>query len=175
MKHSIRKVLYFSFLLFTGVLLSACEKNGSSSGPDYKKIEAARSAMVNWLECEECTEGELKAVLAHKDRLQPMFISSLNKGVAPASLQLYKYDLGKRYDELVAASRTNPRTRPTVSKDAYIKLYLGNFVAQYKVRSAKALSAIGGEKSKQAIKEALGREKRKDVVKALKDALEKAK
>lgn len=170
----VQTVIRTSLLAVVCSTFVACDKKTPTT-PNYQEIETARSAMVTWLECEECTEGELKSVLAHSKRLQPMLISTLNKGVAPASMALYRVELEKRYDELVAASRSNPRTKPTLSKDKFVQLYLGNFSAQYKVRSAQALSAIGGEKSKQAIKEALGNAKREDVRKELKQALEKAK
>ena len=139
--------------------------------PNLKEVEAARTAMVNWLECEECTENQLKTVLEHSTQLQSMLISALHKGVSPASRELYKRELGKRYDELIAYSKTHPRSKPTLPKQEFVNLYLGNLTAQYQTRAAKALSAIGGDKSKQALQEAFNKIKRDDVRQVIKQAL----
>lgn len=171
---SIRTVAHTSLVILLGVTLVACDKK-KPTGPNYKEIEAARVAMVDWLECEECTEGQLKNVLEHSARLQPMLVSTLKKGVAPASRELYKRELEKRYDELIAYSRTNKHSKPTLPKDEFVKLYLGRLTAQYQTRAAKALSAIGGDKSKQALKEALNKTKSDDVRQVIKQALEESK
>ncbi|MDH5181082.1 MAG: HEAT repeat domain-containing protein [Gammaproteobacteria bacterium] len=177
MKHSMKSsgaVLRLCLLVFAGLLFTACD-NKKTPTVNYQEIEAARTAMVNWLECEECTEGELKAVLVHSKRLQPMFMSTLKKGVAPASTELYRLELEKRYDELVAYSEKHPRSKPTLPKEKFVQLYLDKLTAQYQSRAAKALAAIGGEESKRALQEALQTTRAEDVKMTIKQALEEAK
>ncbi len=169
-----RVVAHASLVILITLFFVACDKKPEIPGPtspNLKEVEAARTAMVDWLECEECTEDQLKTVLEYSPLLQPMLVSTLHKGVSPASRELYKRELEKRYDELIAYSKTHPRSKPTLPKQEFVNLYLGNLTAQYQTRAAIALSAIGGEKSKQALQEALKKTKREDVRDAIKLAL----
>ncbi len=162
-----------SLVILISLFFVACDKKSETPIPslNIKEVEAARTALVDWLECEECTENQLKTVLEHSTLLQSMLISTLHKGVSPASRELYKRELEKRYDELIAYSKTHPRSKPTLPKQEFVNLYLGNLTAQYQTRAAQALSAIGGENPKQALQEALKKIKRDDVRQAIKLAL----
>jgi len=168
-------VIRVSLVVLISLFFVACaaKKERPYVKENIQEIEFARVAMVNWLECEECTENQLETVLKYSTLLQPMLISTLHKGVAPASEELYKHELEKRYDELIAYSKTHPDSKPTLPKQDFVNLYLGNLTAQYQTRSAQALSAIGGEKSRQALQEALNKIKRDDVKQAIQQALKK--
>lgn len=161
-------------VIWLGLLLVACPRKEDPT-PDPAQSNAARVAMVDWLECEECEENQLENLLKYRGLLEPLLISTLHKGVAPASRELYKRDLEKRYDELVADSKTHPQTKPTSSKEDFVNRYLDNLTAQYKTRSAKALAAIGGDKSKQALQTALAEQNREDVKKVIEQALREIK
>ncbi len=162
-----------SLLMLFSLFFVACDNKHKA--PDITQIESARVAMVDWFECEECEENQLANVLKHSALLQPMLISTLHKGVAPASRELYKRELEKRHDELMAYGKTHPHSTPTLPKQEFVNLYLDNLTAQYQTRAAKALSAIGGEKSKQALQEALDKSKREDVRQTISQALREIK
>jgi len=170
---SINALANLSLLLIVSLFLVACEKEQPAKAINPEQAEAARVALVDWLECEECTENQLKNVMKYESQLQPMLVSTLQKGVAPASKELYRRELEKRYDELIKYSETHPKSKPTVSKQAFVDLYLGNLNAQYQTRAAQALASIGGKNSRQALQQALkeaGREDVKQVIeKSLKD------
>jgi hypothetical protein len=158
-----------------GMVLVGCAKNDDPKPPDAAQSDAARVAMVDWLECEECEEGQLENVLKYRAQLEPLLISTLHKGVAPANRELYKRELEKRYDELVAYSKTHPQGKPTSSKEEFVNLYLDNLTAQYQTRAAQALAAIGGDKSRQALQTALAEQKREDVKAVINQALREIK
>lgn len=166
-------------VIWLGMALIACEKKEDpkpdNTKPDPVQSEAARVAMVDWLECEECEENQLENVLKHRAMLEPLMISTLQKGVAPANRELYKRELEKRYDELVAASKTHPQTKPSSSKEEFVNRYLDNLTAQYQTRAAKALGAFGGDRSRQALQSALAEQKREDVRKVIEQALREIK
>ncbi len=166
-------VVRVSLMVLISLFFVACatKKEKPYVNKNLQEIESARVAMVNWLECEECTENQLTTVLKHSDLLQPMLISTLYKGVAPASKELYKRELEKRYDELSVYSKKHPESKPTLPKQDFVNLYLGNLTAQYQTRSAQALSAIGSEQSRQVLQEALNIIKRDDVKKVIQQAL----
>ena len=167
---SINALASLSLLLIVSLFLVACEKEPAKA-INPEQTEAARVALVDWLECEECTENQLKNVMKYESQLQPMLVSTLQKGVAPASKELYRRELEKRYDELIKYSETHPKSKPTVSKQAFVDLYLGNLNAQYQTRAAQALATIGGKNSRQALQQALEQAKREDVKQVIEQSL----
>lgn len=179
-----RKTIKLALTILVGSLLvslvlvsSACRKEEPPSPPpqDPAQSEAARVAMVDWLECEECEENQLENVLKYRAQLEPLMISTLLKGVAPANRELYKRELEKRHDELVEYSKTHPQSKPASSKEEFVNLYLDRLTAQYQTRAAKALSAMGGDKSRQALQTALAEQKREDVKEVINQALREIK
>ena len=156
-----------------GILLTACDPRKDKDGVSPETSEAARSALVSWLECEECTENQLKTVLKYSQHLQPMLVSTLMQGAAPASKSLYRYELERRYDELVVYAKTHPKSRPTLSKNDFVELYMGNLDAQYQTRAAQALAEIGGDSSRKALDQALNANKRDDVKQVIESSLKK--
>ncbi len=166
----IRTLARASLVIGVSFFIVACAEK--TEPPDVKTSEIARTALVDWLECEECTEDQLEKVLKHGSLLQPLLVSTLHQGAAPASQELYRRELEKRYDELIVYSKTHPHAKPTLSKQAFVQLYLGNLKAQYQSRSAKALAAIGGEKPRQALQQALNKTDREDVKHVIKESLQ---
>ncbi len=132
----LNEILQIMFFIALSLLVVACnDKEPPTPALVSEKISpeesaVAREALVDWLECEECTENQLEAVLEHSTNLQPMLLSALQKGVAPASRELYKRELEKRYDELVVYSKSHPNSKPTLPKQEFVDLTLGNLTAQ---------------------------------------------
>ena len=168
---SISDLARVSLVVFVSLFMVACDKEPKPKPLHLEQAELARVALVDWLECEECTENQLEKVMKHDKQLRPMLISTLHKGVAPASSELYRRELEKRYDELVEYSETHPNAKPTVSKQAFVDLYLANLTAQYKTRAAQALASIGGKKSRQALQRALDEANREDVKQVIEQSL----
>lgn len=171
-------ILLISFLVSLGLISVACRKDEqppTPPTPDPAQSDAARVAMIDWLECEECEENQLENVLKYRAQLEPLMISTLLKGVAPANRELYKRELEKRHDELVEYSKTHPQAKPTLPKEEFVNLYLDRLTAQYQTRAAKALSAMGGDKSRQALQTALAEQKREDVKEVINQALREIK
>ena len=133
-----------------------------------------RQALVLWLECEECEEGQLEQVLEYGEQLTPLLIGSLQAGAAPASAELYRRALEKRHDEMVAYSADHPNAAPTLPKDEFVALYLGNHDALVRTRAAQALGEIGGPAAVTALEKAAGRDQRDDVISVIKNALNNA-
>jgi hypothetical protein len=95
----------------------------------------------------------------------------LNGGLAPASRELVRRQLEVRYDDLTERARRNPNTRPAGTKAQFVTLYLDNLDAQYRVRAAQALGAIGGQRPRAALEAALAKAPRADVRAAIRTAL----
>lgn len=172
MKKSIpflNEILQVMVLIALGHLMVACGNKDQSVPPPIRddispeESAIAREALVDWLECEECTENQLESVLQYSENIQPMLIGALIEGVAPASRELYKRELEKRYDELEEYATNHPHSKPALPKQEFVDLYLGNLRAQYQTRAAQALAMIGGDDANRALQDALRETDREDV------------
>ena len=146
---------WMSGFIACGLLLSACgkppqpEPEPTPPQPEPEQVtpevsNTMRLAVVDWLECEECEEGQLELVVEYGEQVTPMLIGSLRDGAAPASRELYRRELAQRHDELVAYSRTHPESAPTLDKDEFVEHYLARHDALVRTRAAEALGQIGG-------------------------------
>ncbi len=133
----------------------------------------ARRTIVAWLECDECVDGELESVVKLGKAAVPNLVASLKKGAAPASLELVRRQLAANYEALAEYAKTHPEAKIPMSKETYIKTYLGNYIALYRVRSAMALAELGGPEARKALEAAVEANYRDDVRVAVKESLKK--
>ena len=142
--------------------------------PELSPEEAAeaRRTIVAWLECEECTDGELEAVVALGEVAVPSLAASLQEGPAPASLELVRRQLIANYAALTEYAKTHREAATPLSEEEYVETYLGNYVALCRIRSAMGLAEIGGPEARAALEEALRADYRDDVQAAVKESLE---
>ena len=145
--------------------LCGCAPEPAEPPADLSPEEAEKvtRVMVAWLECEECLAGELDQVVEHAQYLQPMLISVLRDGPSPASRELLRLELEKRYDRISEYQRTHDNVRLASSREDFVARYLDNFTAQYQSRAAIALAAVGGESARRALQEAQQKAERDDV------------
>jgi hypothetical protein len=125
----------------------------------------ASQALANWLDCEDCAQGELDAVTHHGQAIVPSLIEALNQGPSPAALDALRKALAERYGQLVEQSNKNARAPIAVSRDRFVELYGGTWDAQHRMRAAQALAAIGGERARAAL-DASARQAERDDVRA---------
>ncbi len=133
----------------------------------------ARRTIVEWLECEECTDGELEAVVKLGEVAVPNLSAALREGPSQASVELLRRHLVKTYGDLKEYEKTHPEARVTSSEEEYVSTYMENYDALYRVRAATALGAIGGTEAKKALEGAMKEPFRDDVETAVADALGK--
>ncbi len=166
-------------VLVLGLAFQACLFSGPRfPTPDRmspeQKVEATRR-IVEWLECEECIDGELRAVLEVGEGAVPSLARALLDGPSPAALALLRADLRQRHGELSAFARRHPEASFDMTADQYVEHYASNYVALYQVRSARGLSEIGGPAAIRALREALaGDFLREDARDAVQRALDRA-
>ncbi len=134
---------------------------------------AVRKAVVAWLECEECTEGELEAVARYGELAVPTLGAALERGPSPASLEKYQLHLESTYQKMVEYARTHEEIKLEQSQDEYVKMYLENYRANYAVRSAQALGKVGGPEARRLLDAASKRKTREDVDAVVLDAARK--
>jgi hypothetical protein len=130
-----------------------------------------RRAVVAWLECEECEEGQLEAVQKLGSAAVPTLGATLERGPSAASRDRARRHLEDSYAKIAEHVKKYPEQKLEVSQEEYVKIYLENYVANYQVRSAQALSAIGGEQARKLLETAVVKKSsRGDVQSALEAA-----
>jgi hypothetical protein len=127
----------------------------------------ARHSIVEWLECEECEDGELERVVELGAVATPTLAATLRQGPSEASRELVRRELANTYEQLAAYAADHPGTELPMDREQYISTYLDNYIALYQIRSAKALAAIGGDAAKRALEEGEMISARSDVREAI--------
>ena len=134
-----------------------------------------RRTIVTYLECEECEEGELEAVVKLGESAVPTLAATLRGGPSPANREILRRQLLDTYRKLKEYEKTHPKAKISQGEEEYVKTYAENYVALYQTRAATALSAIGGPNARKALEEASKASLREDVKAVVKTALEKIK
>jgi hypothetical protein len=153
-----------------GVALLAAPMWSAAADLPPEQSLAVRQAVVAWLECEECTDGELDTVVRLGELAVPTLGAALERGPSPASLEKYQIHLESTYRKMVEYSRTHSELKLEQSEDDYVKMYLENYRANYAVRSAQALRKAGGREAARYLDAASKRAVREDVDVAVREA-----
>lgn len=137
-----------------------------------------RHTIVRWLTCEECTDGELDAVIEKGIVVTPTLAAVLREGPSPAQREAARRALVRSYRELQEYNATVREYDPgrqdvsiSMSEEAYVRMYLENYIALFRSRAAHALGVIGGPDAREALTQALNLEVREDVRTSIQEAL----
>lgn len=146
-------LVLFDFMTPQGMTTAIAAGAESIQSPSAA-AEVMRTVLT-WLECEECIDGELKAVIRLHNIAVPPLSIALREGPSPSSLEIYRRELMVSYTRMANyhGSRTNRLVAMT--PDEYIALHLGNYVRLYQVRALAALSMMGGTTATAALEDAL--------------------
>jgi hypothetical protein len=145
----------------------------ASTSKERAAGEATRAyrTILNYLECEECTQGELQAVTQLGRQAVPTLVACLNKGPSQANRELLRQHLVTTYGQLKSYAKTHPEAEISLTEKEYVDTYMDNYVALYQARAATALAAIGGPAAKEALANALRAPIREDVKTSVRDSL----
>ena len=121
-------------------------------------------ALASWLNCEYCEHGELEAIARGGEAIVPSLVTALHDGPSPAARETLRTELEARYEQLVAQSKKNPIAPITATKEEFVRLYMGNFEAQQRVRAAQALAVIGSDRARAALETAAANQAYRDDV-----------
>jgi hypothetical protein len=131
--------------------------------PPPERAAEIRSTIIAWLECDECSEGELEAVVKLGQAAAPTLAASLRDGPSPARREQLRRHLEESHARLKDRSRT--------SAAVYVQRHTENLEGLYRVRAARALSLIGGPAARQALETAQRQPYRDDVKQSIQAAL----
>jgi len=133
----------------------ACAPQPTVSAAQPALQPDALRVITFWMECEECTAAQLQAVV----RLGPPAVPALNEflrnGPPSTSIDPREKAIRDRYQQQQRYAPAHPESRPPMSEDDTVALYLRNYRAAYRSRAAQALRAIGTAEARAALTQAL--------------------
>ena len=137
----------------TWLAIAACV--AAQQPPSRPQPGSTAGVIEVWLECVECRDGELQAVvkLGASRRLALGRRCSLDP--APAKLQSYEKYLRKMYSDMKAYEKTHPKNVVPFTEDEFVKRDMAKLTNLYRVRAATALGEIGGPDAATALDQAL--------------------
>jgi hypothetical protein len=136
-----------------------------------EEAAAARRTIVAWLECEECTDGELEAVVKLGEVAVPSLAATVREGPSPAKLEELRRHLEANYRRLKDYQSTHRDTVVPMTSREYVNTYMGNYIALVRSRAAIALGKIGGPEAKKALQSAQRMELRRDAAEVVEQSL----
>jgi hypothetical protein len=142
--------------------------------PSVKQTEQATRVLATWLESDGFEPAHLEPVKKLGQLAVPSLIAALERGPSPAKREVVRRSLEADYEALAEGVRKDP-SRRLRSKPEFMRHYLANFDARYRIRAAQGLSAIGGPSARKAIEGSLEKALRDDVRMALRLALKETK
>lgn len=165
-----RRAVYLSLSIAAWFPTAALGQPDSSQLSRAEAVKAVET-LTRWFECADCGQSGLRAVTRYGQSVVPSLIATLNAGLSPASRELLRRLVDSRYDELVDQAQKRPDMKMASSKEEFIARYLDGYDAQYRIRAAQALSAIGGTNARSALETNLGKAERADVRTAIQRSL----
>jgi len=138
-----------------------------------KPTAEASSPIDAWMKCTECTEQDLNAVVKLGPSAVPRLGQILRDGPPASARQAMQNRLLADYRNLKEFEKSHPQSKVPVTEQEYVKTYMDNFDVRYRVRSATALSRIGGAEARTYLEEAQRAPLRADVKRAVGEELER--
>jgi hypothetical protein len=156
---------------------------------DLSSAEASqvRRLIQTWLDCSVCDNDEsdptLKPVIERGAAAIGSLGTALLDGPSAGDIELLRAHLRTSYKKLKDRPVTPGGFSPSRTQESFVKMYVDNYGAAYRIRAAQALGAIGAaqalgsiavNQAKQALEEGkTQRNPRDDVDQAIDEALKK--
>jgi hypothetical protein len=132
-------------------------------------------AVRTWLDCDECTNGELQAVVKLGAATVPILAGVLRSGPSKERLETHRQFLVRRYAAMREYQKTHPSAVVPQTESEFVQRYVDKYDSLQRMRSVRALEAIGGAAARTALQEALKSPLRPDVLEVVKASLARLK
>jgi hypothetical protein len=149
----------------------APESKARPAKAERQQSEAENKIARAWLECEECREGELQAVRRLGPAAVALFAQTLQEGPPTERREEYRRHLTEAYAASQKYGEKIPAAKMPGSESEYVDFYMRNFIALYKMRSARVLGEIGGAAARAALEQSLRNEPGGPVHESIQQAL----
>ena len=140
-------------LVFTCMFLlqANCQPERKPSTVIGKDSIDAKNALLRYYECEECTDGELEAVVKYGDNVVPSLSLTMQQGVSPVLKSAHEQYLRDTYRQLSEYAKTHPENVLKSTEAEYVAMYLERYDNQHRIRAIEALARIGTDLAKKEL------------------------
>jgi hypothetical protein len=136
------------------------------NGDENSDTTAAQAALLAWLECVECSDGELERLVPHAALVGPTLSQILLHGPSPSEKARIEDKVRADWKSLSSKARVYDE------KD-YVEVFSRNAEVQYQIKAIQALARFAAPQYDQALLAASKSTKlRPEVQQALRAALE---
>lgn len=167
MKISTASILLMLFGLGTCLGQQGQEKFTSLTPKQYIDLS---HTIIQYMECDDCEDGELDSLLKWNQLAIPSLSSILKSGPSPSQMERYRQFLIRSYKEMHTYAVTHPENKMTLDSTAYINKMMENYVVQYQCKAALSLGLIGGADAKKALIEFTAKNYREEVIREVEKA-----
>lgn len=139
------------------VLFSTCTKNEQQDETPMQltaqESGAALRAILDYLECEECTDEEMQKVVKLGETATPTLIRIMNEGPAPVKMAEAESAIRDNYRNLEDFETDHKSSSVSATEREFVSTYLENYKASFQIKAIKALVPIGGETANTALRD----------------------
>ncbi len=125
---------------------SPFEREGKSSCSDKDNAAGLRN-VIDWLECEECSDGEIQELLRAKPRARKALEQTVVNGPPDRKLRSLAGALKVRHSEIVKYIPTHPYVELRSNEQEFSDRYVAIERQNYRTRAARGLIALRGRKT----------------------------
>ena len=158
------KAIPIAALFLIGYVVAACGQTAPAPTQQNRVIE-------KWLSCEECSNGELQALVQIGQPAVGPLATALRNGPPQTLRDERRRQLSAKYRASVEYARTHPDSPVPMSEDQYIRRHMDNLVLLYQIRAATGLGFVGGPDARRELTQALSLPLPPDVLVAIRQAL----
>ena|SRR5688572_7572584 len=127
---------------------------------------AAQAALLAWLECVECSDGELEKLVPHAALAGPVLIEILSQGPSPSQRARIE-------DRLRADWKSLSPSAQVYGEEEYVEVFSENAEVQYQIKAIQAFARFAAPQYDQALLNASTNPRlRPEVTQAVRAALE---
>jgi len=138
--------------------LSGCDWFRHHTVTEAEKATNARRVLVAYFECGECTANQLKNASDLGEYVVPSLRATLAQGPSNARNERMRQFLSLQHKRIVTYRQTHPGPGPAPIADdeaRFVQAFLANYKAQYQIRAATVLAAIGTPDARRSLEQAL--------------------
>lgn len=144
---------------------------GNPACTQARPVPSEEQTLEAWLTCEECTNGELAAVVRFGRPLVPRLAVALRMGPGQEAVDAARSRLAATHQSMVEYAKTHPGAPVPMSEREYVDRHLENFIVMYQSRAATGLGALGGDDARRELTNAQALPLRAPVLAVVREAL----
>jgi hypothetical protein len=131
---------------------------------------SVQTVVASWLECDDCTEGQMEAVVKLGPGAVPSLADTLVNGLPKTRRDAHTKHLLNRYRVLKEYEKTHPDPPVTQTEQQFVSRYIEKYETSHRTRAARALGRIGGAEASKALDQALALPLSPEVLAVVKQA-----